>query len=79
MDTAVIYSVPLDQLSIDGYARVNVERPAFVEIVNQVWKFQAVVKMTQNGVCQGTNATCMNQNCGNSTNEMCSNERCVVF
>lgn len=80
MDFTPIYSVPLDQLSVDQYGRFTVERPAFVETVKSVWTFQAVLKITTNGTCSGSvNGGCNNTRCTDTTNDICNNTRCVAF
>lgn len=78
MDMLPIYSVPLDELMIDEYGRLSIERPAFVEVVEKVREFQLVSakRATSNQICTGNNANCENLSCGGSTNESCSNSSC---
>lgn len=77
MEMLPIYSVPLEELTLDDYGRLRIERPAFVEVVEKVWQFQAVMKLTSNGICTGYNGECGNNQCGGSDNGICRNSMCV--
>lgn len=75
MDMLPIYSVPLDQLSIDKHGRLLIERPAFVETVERVREFQIVA--TKGDTAKGSNEVCTNSsNCAGSSNFECNNTAC---